>query len=116
MLSPMFGESWALWFWFSWATIIARRSVAPLGKRKWRMDRISAGWGFAAMAGIFTALACGRKDAHIKPRRDARWPSRAQFLQVARTSRTNLGGSPARCWYGFIFCRTGPYAGSHPQA
>jgi glycerol uptake facilitator protein len=28
---------------------------------------VSAGWAFAAMAGIFTALACGSKDAHINP-------------------------------------------------
>jgi len=28
---------------------------------------ISTGWGFAAMAGIFTALACGSHDAHINP-------------------------------------------------
>jgi glycerol uptake facilitator protein len=28
---------------------------------------VSAGWAFAAMAGIFTATACGSKDAHINP-------------------------------------------------
>jgi glycerol uptake facilitator-like aquaporin len=28
---------------------------------------VSAGWAFAAMAGIFTALACGSQDAHINP-------------------------------------------------
>lgn len=28
---------------------------------------VSAGWGFAAMAGIFTAIACGSRDAHINP-------------------------------------------------
>ncbi|MGC2661911.1 MAG: MIP/aquaporin family protein [Bryobacteraceae bacterium] len=28
---------------------------------------ITAGWGFAVMAGIFTAMACGSADAHINP-------------------------------------------------
>ena len=28
---------------------------------------ITAGWGFAVMAGIFTAMACGSTDAHINP-------------------------------------------------
>lgn len=28
---------------------------------------ITAGWGFAVIAGIFTAMACGSTDAHINP-------------------------------------------------
>src|SRR5690348_4564329 len=28
---------------------------------------ITSGWCFAVMAGIFTAIACGSKDAHINP-------------------------------------------------
>jgi glycerol uptake facilitator protein len=28
---------------------------------------VSTGWAFAAMAGIFTAMACGSRDAHINP-------------------------------------------------
>lgn len=28
---------------------------------------VTAGWAFAVMAGIFTAMACGSKDAHINP-------------------------------------------------
>jgi glycerol uptake facilitator protein len=28
---------------------------------------VSAGWAFAAMAGIFTAIACGSRDAYINP-------------------------------------------------
>jgi glycerol uptake facilitator protein len=28
---------------------------------------ITAGWGFAVLAGIFTAMACGSPDAHINP-------------------------------------------------
>jgi glycerol uptake facilitator protein len=28
---------------------------------------ITAGWAFAVMAGVFTALACGSKDAHLNP-------------------------------------------------
>src|ERR1700719_34967 len=28
---------------------------------------ITAGWAFAVMAGVFTALACGSSDAHLNP-------------------------------------------------
>lgn len=28
---------------------------------------VNSGWAFAVMAGVFTALACGSKDAHINP-------------------------------------------------
>src|SRR5438270_3249733 len=28
---------------------------------------IATGWGFAVMAGIFTAVACGSPDAHLNP-------------------------------------------------
>jgi glycerol uptake facilitator protein len=28
---------------------------------------VSTGWAFAAMAGIFTAIACGSRDANINP-------------------------------------------------
>ncbi|GAC1671441.1 MAG: MIP/aquaporin family protein [Candidatus Acidiferrum sp.] len=28
---------------------------------------IAAGWGFAVMAGIFTAIACGSREAHLNP-------------------------------------------------
>lgn len=28
---------------------------------------ITSGWAFAVMAGVFTAIACGSKDAHINP-------------------------------------------------
>src|SRR5450432_3651807 len=28
---------------------------------------ITAGWAFAVMSGVFTALACGSKDAHLNP-------------------------------------------------
>jgi glycerol uptake facilitator protein len=28
---------------------------------------VSTGWAFAAMAGLFTAMACGSRDAHINP-------------------------------------------------
>jgi glycerol uptake facilitator protein len=28
---------------------------------------ITAGWGFAVLAGVFTALACGSPDAHLNP-------------------------------------------------
>src|ERR1700686_4595391 len=28
---------------------------------------ITAGWAFAVMAGVFTAIACGGSDAHLNP-------------------------------------------------
>src|SRR5580658_935288 len=28
---------------------------------------ITAGWAFAVMAGVFTAIACGSRDAHLNP-------------------------------------------------
>src|SRR5262245_46392175 len=28
---------------------------------------ITAGWAFAVMAGVFAAIACGSKDAHLNP-------------------------------------------------
>src|SRR6201997_1857069 len=28
---------------------------------------ITAGWAFAVMAGVFTAVACGSSDAHLNP-------------------------------------------------
>src|SRR5499427_4384922 len=28
---------------------------------------ITAGWAFAVMAGVFTAIACGSTDAHLNP-------------------------------------------------
>src|ERR1700737_4236498 len=31
----------------------------------WRV--ITAGWAFAVMAGVFTAIACGSSDAHLNP-------------------------------------------------
>ncbi len=45
------------------ADVLLRHSKAEGGG--WIV--ISTGWGFAAMAGIFTALACGSHDAHINP-------------------------------------------------
>jgi glycerol uptake facilitator protein len=45
------------------ADVVLKRSKAEGGG--WMV--ISTGWGFAAMAGIFTALACGSHDAHINP-------------------------------------------------
>src|SRR5258707_12742788 len=28
---------------------------------------ITAGWAFAVMAGVFTAVGCGRRDVHLEP-------------------------------------------------
>jgi glycerol uptake facilitator protein len=45
------------------ADVVLKRSKAEGGG--WMV--ISTGWGFAAMAGIFTAMACGSHDANINP-------------------------------------------------
>src|SRR3989442_13680132 len=39
---------------------------------------ITAGWAFAVMAGVFTAVACGRSDAHLKPRGALGFAARAR--------------------------------------
>lgn len=45
------------------ANVLLTRSKAE--RSGWMV--ITAGWAFAVMAGIFTAMACGSKDAHINP-------------------------------------------------
>lgn len=45
------------------ANVLLKRSKAENGG--WMV--ITAGWAFAVMAGIFTAIACGSKDAFINP-------------------------------------------------
>src|SRR5882672_3242810 len=48
---------------------------------------ITAGWAFAVMAGVFTAIACGSSDAHLNPAvtigfaiRDSSWTKFAPYL------------------------------------
>ena len=51
---------------------------------------ITAGWAFAVMAGVFTAIACGSSDAHLNPavslvaaaRRELSWPDAAAYILV----------------------------------
>lgn len=45
------------------AGVLLKRSKAEGGG--WPL--ITAGWAFAVMAGVFTAVACGSSDAHINP-------------------------------------------------
>jgi glycerol uptake facilitator protein len=45
------------------AGVVLKRSKAESGG--WMV--ITAGWAFAVMAGVFTAIACGSSDAHLNP-------------------------------------------------
>src|ERR1043166_2378337 len=45
------------------AGVLLKRSKAEGGG--WIV--ITAGWAFAVMAGVFTAIACGSADAHLNP-------------------------------------------------
>src|ERR1700675_975248 len=45
------------------AAVLLKRSKAEGGG--WIV--ITAGWAFAVMAGVFTAVACGSSDAHLNP-------------------------------------------------
>jgi len=45
------------------AGVLLKRSKAEGGG--WPV--IAAGWAFAVMAGVFTAIACGSNDAHLNP-------------------------------------------------
>src|SRR5436853_7626997 len=42
---------------------------------------ITAGWAFAVMAGVFTAIACGSSDAHLNPAVTVGCPGRAGDLR-----------------------------------
>ncbi len=68
MPSPVFGEFMGTMVLVllgnaSIAGVVLTRSKAEGGG--WIV--VSAGWAFAAMAGLFTAMACGSRDAHINP-------------------------------------------------
>src|ERR1700746_877295 len=45
------------------ANVLLKRSKAE--GSGWMV--IAAGWAFAVMAGVFTAIACGSSDAHLNP-------------------------------------------------
>src|SRR5260370_26117044 len=45
------------------AAVLLKRAKAEGGG--WMV--ITAGWAFAVMAGVFTAIACGSSDAHLNP-------------------------------------------------
>src|SRR5260370_19823034 len=45
------------------AAVLLKRSKAE--GSSWMV--ITAGWAFAVMAGVFTAIACGSSDAHLNP-------------------------------------------------
>jgi glycerol uptake facilitator protein len=67
------------------AAVLLKRSKAEASG--WIV--ITAGWGFAVMAGAFTAIACGSSDAHLNPAltlgfavRDANFSKFAPYLVV----------------------------------
>jgi glycerol uptake facilitator protein len=45
------------------AGVLLKKSKAEAGG--WMV--ITAGWAFAVMAGVFTAIACGSSGAHLNP-------------------------------------------------
>lgn len=68
MTSPVFGE-----FVGTFVLILLGNGVVASvllkgskGERAGWMA-ITAGWGLAVMAGVFTAIACGSRDAHLNP-------------------------------------------------
>lgn len=68
MVSPFFGEFMGTLVLILLgdgvvANVLLKRSKAE--GAGWMV--IASGWAFAVMAGIFTALACGSRDAHINP-------------------------------------------------
>jgi glycerol uptake facilitator protein len=68
MISPFFGE-----FMGTLMLILLGDGVVAVALLKRSKGEgggwivITAGWCFAVMAGIFTAVACGSKDAHLNP-------------------------------------------------
>src|SRR6266849_5317478 len=66
------------------AAVLLKRSKAE--GSGWMV--ITAGWAFAVMAGVFTAIACGSSGDHRL--RDARW----QFCQVCALPRSADAGGP----------------------
>lgn len=68
MPSPVFGEFMGTMV----LVLLGNASIAGVALTRSKAEGggwivVSAGWAFAAMAGIYTALACGSKDAHINP-------------------------------------------------
>jgi glycerol uptake facilitator protein len=68
MASPLFGEFMGTMVLILLgdgvvANVLLKRSKAE--GAGWMV--ITTGWAFAVMAGVFTAIACGSRDAHINP-------------------------------------------------
>ena len=68
MISPFFGEFMGTLVLILLgdgvvASVLLKRSKAE--NAGWMV--IATGWALAVMAGVFTAIACGSKDAHINP-------------------------------------------------
>src|ERR1700716_3095323 len=62
------------------AAVLLKRSKAE--GSGWMV--ITAGWAFAVMAGVFTAIACGSSDAHLNPAVTLGFATRAgDFSKVA---------------------------------
>jgi len=68
---------------------------------------ITAGWAFAVMAGVFTAIACGSSDAHLNPAVTLGFAARGgDFSKVAPYLVAQARSRAAR-WCGCTICHTG---------
>src|SRR3989442_14061805 len=76
---------------------------------------ITAGWAFAVMAGVFTAIACGSSDAHLNPAVTLGFAARSgDFFKVAPYFVAQMLGAitgPALVWvHYFSHWKETPYA------
>ena len=68
MTSPLFGEFMGTMIMILLGDGVVAGVLLKKSKAEgsgWMV--ITAGWAFAVMAGVFTAIACGSKDAHLNP-------------------------------------------------
>ncbi|HMI52364.1 MAG TPA: MIP/aquaporin family protein [Candidatus Saccharimonadales bacterium] len=68
MASPLFGEFMGTMIMILLGDGVVAGVLLKKSKAEgsgWMV--ITAGWAFAVMAGVFTAIACGSKDAHLNP-------------------------------------------------
>src|SRR2546429_4608916 len=75
------------------AAVLLKRSKAE--GSGWMV--ITAGWAFAVMAGVFTAIACGSNDAHLNPAvtlgfavRDGNFAKLAPYFAAQKIGRAHV--------------------------